>query len=309
MSLKAKTGHAASLASQIRRLSAPAGGIVGVAAAHLPTGGRFEQNGDEPFPMASTFKIAVAGAVLRRVDDGLLSLDDMLDIEPEMRVGSDGIDAMLPYPGVSVSVRNLLEVALTQSDNTATDVLMEKVGGAPAVTAWLRSVGVTEQRVDRNTASLIRGFFGLPVERALHEPERSADGLFDPGSQADLPNSWYDDDVRDTSTPNAMLTLLSAINGGAALSESTTKLLIGIMTRCATGDRRLPGMLPPQTLVAHKTGTLGGTVNDVGIIFLPDASRIALAVFVKKSAQPPALRERAIAEIARTIYDSYVLLD
>ena len=309
MSSTTQKSYAASLAAQIRRLSASAGGIVGVAAAHLPAGGRFEQNGDEPFPMASTFKIAVAGTVLRRVDDGLLSLDDMIDIESEIRVGSDGIDAMLPYPGVSVSVRNLLEVALTQSDNTATDVLMETVGGAPVITAWLRSVGVTEQRVDRNTASLIRGFFGLPAERALHQPQRSADELFDPGSQADLPNALYDDDVRDTSTPNAMLTLLSAINGGAALSESTTKLLIGIMTRCATGDRRLPGRLPPQTVVAHKTGTIGGTVNDVGIIFLPDASQVAIAVFVKKSAQLPALRERAIAEIARTIYDAYLLLD
>jgi beta-lactamase class A len=142
----------------------------------------------------------------------------------------------------------------------------------------------------------MRGFFVLPADRALHEPERSADEPFDPGSKADLPNPWYDDDVRDTSTPNAMLALLSAIHRGAALSEPSTKLLIGILSRCATGDRRLRGMLPPQTVVAHKTGTLGGTVNDVGFIFLPDASQIAIAVFVKKSVQPPAQRERAIAK-------------
>jgi beta-lactamase class A len=296
------------LTAQILRLSAAAGGQVGVAAAHLSTGIRFVQHGSERFPMASTFKVALAGAVLQRIDAGVLRLDGMFDIPPGMRVGSDGIDTTLPYPGLSVSVRNLLEVTLTQSDNTATDVLMEAVGGASAVTAWLRSIGVQAQRVDRNTAALIRDFFGLPAQLALHQPERAALQASAPDPRADLPNPAYDDDPRDTSTPDAMLELLRAIGGGTALSTSSTRLLLDILSRCATGDRRLRGLLPPQTRVAHKTGTLGGTVNDVGFITLPDASQLALAIFVKKSTQSPAVRERAIAEIARTLYDACVLM-
>jgi beta-lactamase class A len=68
-------------------------------------------------------------------------------------------------------------------------------------------------------------------------------------------------------------------------------------------------MLPPGTLVRDKTGTIGGTVNDVGIITLPDGhGRIAIAVFIKKSAKSIEQRERAIAEIARSVYD-YMLIE
>jgi len=78
------------------------------------------------------------------------------------------------------------------------------------------------------------------------------------------------------------------------------------MARCRTGGKRLKGMLPDSTPIAHKTGTIGGTVNDVGIITLPDASRIVVVVFVKKSDRPVADRERAIAQVARAIYDFYL---
>lgn len=79
------------------------------------------------------------------------------------------------------------------------------------------------------------------------------------------------------------------------------------MRRCRTGEARLRGLLPQGTELAHKTGTIGGTTNDVGIITLPDnAGHVAIAAFVKASEKEVSARERAIAEIARAVHDFFL---
>jgi beta-lactamase class A len=84
-------------------------------------------------------------------------------------------------------------------------------------------------------------------------------------------------------------------------------VLTDIMGRCRTGEGRLRGRMPAGTLVAHKTGTIGGTVNDVGVITLPaDKGQVVIAVFIKKSDVPFDQRERVIAEIARSVRDYYL---
>ena len=79
------------------------------------------------------------------------------------------------------------------------------------------------------------------------------------------------------------------------------------MERCRTGAGRLQGLLPEGTVVAHKTGTVGGTLNDVGIVTLPDGRRVVVAVFITRSSAPYDVRERVIAEIARSVCDYYAL--
>jgi beta-lactamase class A len=82
-----------------------------------------------------------------------------------------------------------------------------------------------------------------------------------------------------------------------------------MMDRCQTGKSRIKGLLPQGTDVAHKTGSLGGVANDIGFITLPgDAGHIAISVFTKASNRPEDASEKAIAEIARTIYDYFVLV-
>ena len=80
------------------------------------------------------------------------------------------------------------------------------------------------------------------------------------------------------------------------------------MLRCETGENRIKGLLPPDTRVMHKTGTLGiGVANDVGIIQLPEnAGNVVAAIFVKESKADPATQERAIAQIARAAYDYFL---
>ncbi len=298
----------AAVRDDIRDLARAASGVVGVAAWRLDGHGpRIEVNAGERFPMASTFKVAVAGAVLARVDARELDLARMIPVEQERMVESEVLADRFIHPGVALSVYNLLELMLTQSDNTATDVLTGLAGGPAAVTQWLRRQGVADQRVDRDTAQLLRDFFGLPAgvfHEALEQAFKADPAL---ERRGDKPNPPFDDDPRDTTTPAAMAQLLTRIFNGEALSPESTRVLTAIMERCRTGTGRIKGLLPAGTVVAHKTGTIGGSVNDAGVITLPGgAGRVVVAIYVKKSAEPIEQRERAIAEIARSLRD-YVL--
>lgn len=287
-------------------------GTVGVAVQRIGGGPVYTLNAGQTFPMASTFKIAVAGAVLNRIDKGELKLDTMVTVDPAIWVQSAGITEQMKHPGVALSVHNLLELMLTRSDNTATDVMVAQAGGPAAVTAWLRKVGVTSgQRVDADTARLIYralditpgpGSFKDNIERAF-----AADPSKRDMDQKRTPNIPFNNDPRDASTPEAMVQLLAVIQSGKALSASSTKVLIEIMERCITGEKRLKGLLPQGTVVAHKTGTLMSIANDVGIVTLPDGGKFAIAVFVKSDTKGIDTQERVIAEIARTAYDHYLL--
>jgi beta-lactamase class A len=300
------------LESAFALLAKQTDGSVGVAVQRIGGGPVYTLNAGQTFPMASTFKIAVAGAVLNRIDKGELKLDTMVTVDPAVWVQSAGITEQMKHPGVALSVHNLLELMLTRSDNTATDVMVAQAGGAAAVTAWLRKVGVTNgQRVDADTARLIYralditpgpGSFKDNIERAF-----AADPSKRDMDQKRTPNVPFNNDPRDASTPEAMVQLLAVIQSGKALSASSTKVLIEIMERCITGEKRLKGLLPQGTVVAHKTGTLMSIANDVGIVTMPDGSKFAIAVFVKSDTKGVDTQERVIAEVARTAYDHYLL--
>lgn len=104
-----------------------------------------------------------------------------------------------------------------------------------------------------------------------------------------------------------MVHLLSKVFHEEIINADHRDLLLSIMRRCKTGPTRLMGLLPKNTPVAHKTGTATGYNHDVGYITLPDnAGHIAIAVFIKESNTDTSLAERAIAEVARTIYDFFL---
>jgi len=283
-------------------------GRIGVAAQEIGSGVSVTVNGEEPFVMASTYKVAIATAVLGRVEKGQLGLSDLIDVPLEkMVVGPNPITMNFVHPGVELSVANLIEPMITESDNTATDVCLELAGGPEAVTKMLRSIGITEQRLDRSTAEILRDFYGL-TDKAYASVAAEAYAK-DPtllSRQSDR-NLEFEKDPRDHSTPEAMLELLLAIDSGKVLSQTSRDFLLATMSRTRTGPGRLRGLLPKGTTVAHKTGTIGGVANDVGFITLPDGRRFAIAVFTKSSTTSEADRDRAIAEVSRTLYDFYYL--
>jgi beta-lactamase class A len=296
------------LTAEITRLAAPAEGIVGVAAWRLDgRGPRILVNADQRFPMGSIFKVAVAGAVLAKVDRGEISLSQMVSVDPAMVVESGGIAEIARHPGISLSVANLIELMMTVSDNTATDVLTKLAGGPESVTKWVRGQGVEGLRVDRDTAGLLRDFFHIgpgPFPEALAAARKSDPKLDERGAAL---NPAFDDDPRDTATPAAMAQLLERIFTGKALSPASTSLLTEIMERNTTGKARIRGRLPEGTVVAEKTGTIGGTLNDAGLITLPgNGGKLIVVIFVTKSRKPFEARETVIADISRALYDHYL---
>jgi beta-lactamase class A len=309
----AATGSATEeiLERELRRLGPLSGGVMGVAAVHLESGRKAFLNADEPFPMASTYKIPIAVELLHRVDEGKLDLAGMVDVERhDYSPGSGFLTDLLGAPGLSLSLRNLLEIMLLVSDNTATDLCLRHAGGGEAVTGRMRTLGIEGLRVDRTTLHLIADWKGLsPVPEGEERDPSKYGELLDsvPKDRADEAERAFEDDPRDTATPRSMAVLLEKIWTREALSPASTDLLLDVMKRCRTGGGRLKGILPEGTEVAHKTGTLGKTLNDVGIITLPDgAGHVIVAAFVKKSDRPEAERERAIAEAARAAHDYFL---
>jgi len=121
-------------------------------------------------------------------------------------------------------------------------------------------------------------------------------------------NPAFVGDARDTSTPAAMVHLLAKLHKGALLSARSTEYLFDVMARCVTGSRRLKGMLPAGTPVAHKTGTLAGVSDDVGIVTLPNGHHLAIAVFAK-GMRSEWERDRSIAQLARLLYEGFGSLE
>jgi beta-lactamase class A len=168
------------------------------------------------------------------------------------------------------SARALMDAMITRSDNRATDVLLATLGGPAQIDHWLRARGLTDIRVDRTIAQL------LSAPRDLR-------------------------DVRDSSTPTAMLRLLRLIDTGGALTPESRFTLLDMMRRCRTGSNRIRGILPPGATVEHKTGTLSGYTGDVGFLTSPTGQRIAVAFFARGGENRPAV----IATAARMIYDAF----
>jgi len=296
-----------SIAQKIEKITQGLVGRIGVAAQELSSGLNVSINGDETFAMASAYKVAIAAKVMDLVDKGELRLDQMVDVPKDMYVaGTVAIAERFPYSGIQFSLANLIYPMITESDNTATDVCLQLVGGPSAVTENLRRLGINDFRVDRSVREILMDFYSLPAVTPEDVVVAISKNPALVPAQVD-PNLDFEADPRDHTTPNAYLQLLLAIDGGRAMSPESREFLLGVMSRTRTSEGRLKGLLPKGTPVAHKTGTLGGVANDVGYITLPDGRRFAIAVFTNSNWTPSADRERAIAEVTRALYDFYYL--
>ena len=172
----------------------------------------------------------------------------------------------------------------------------------------MRDLGITGINVNRPTVRLISEWLGADLP-----PEKDwTPGLFQqlyksiPAETRKAAEAKFNEDPRDTAQPAAMADLLLKIYNKQLHKPETAELLLDIMRRCQTGDARIKGMLPPNLELAHKTGSIGGTINDVGILTLPDnAGHVVLALFVKQATSSE-LAEKTIAQLSRAIYDYFL---
>lgn len=304
-------GRLAARIGAIAAAAAPA--RLGVALVDLDDGALWSWRGGEPFPMQSVYKLPIALAAFDGVDRGALRLDQEVAIgRAELSIAWSPIARAFTGGPRTYTLLQLLEHALQLSDNTASDVLLQLVGGPAAVTALLRRHGIEGMRVDRPERELQTDARGLPPFR----PEWSQ-GPALAAAVAALPQARrrealraYLADPRDTATPEATARLLARLGRGELLSAASTAALLGILDGTRTGAERLKAGVPPGARVAHKTGTaadvlgIGPAVNDVGIVTLPGGRRIAVAVYLSGSDRPPAERERSLAEVARAAVEA-----
>ena len=264
--------------NRLANVANSARGRIGVAAVDLATGRGLSILGDQPFPLASTSKIAIVATFLEGVDQGRYSLSARYPLMVPLRSAKFSGAVAPVRPGATLSAEQLINLALTRSDNRATDALLAAIGGPHVVDHWLRRAGISGMRIDRDIATLVRD-----------------DGAVNPATTID---------PRDSTTPQAMAVLLAGLYQGQWLSQSSRDVLLDAMAHCQTGTRRMRAALPGEALIGHKTGTLSNISSDVGIIRTPDGRTIALAIYVTGQGGKPG-RESRIVEITRAVYDGY----
>lgn len=256
--------------------------VLGVAGIHLQSGRRVGVRSDERFPMGSVYKFPIALAALRRVDQGTLSLDQKITIEPkDFSPGWSPLRDNAKGKPVTISLRELLRQMVEISDNTASDATLRLLGGPSVVSARMKELGVPGIGVHRSETEMARD---------LEKP----DGV-----------ETYARDPRDTATPDDMAALLVAFwQRKDGLSKDSHDMLMQWMTDTQTGLRRIRSILPEGAVIAHKTGTMPGTVNDAAIITSPDGREtVVLVIFTKQGTSPEKTREEDVAAVAKKAYE------
>jgi beta-lactamase class A len=305
------TGGAADLAvlkAQIERTIPRARGDVGVAIKHIESGSEILVNADAKYPMASAFKLPMLVELYYQKAAGKLSLDDRIDVVPgDLHIGSGVMIALFDPPGVQLNIRNLINMMMRISDNSAADILLNRLGAAN-VTARMKSLGLDSIRVDRTTQEMILDQSGLDYQtygaRPVREVRQLLDGIDAP--TAVRANDQFNKTDKDVARPSDMNRILEKLLEGTIVDKATSDEIIDILKECQTGPLRIPGLLPVDTVVAHKTGTIGGSINDTGIVYLPfNAGHLAITVFMKDARAATVDRERVIADITRYAYDYF----
>ena len=264
---------------------------------------------DRPMPMQSVMKAPLAAFVLSRVDAGALQLDQKVRLKrSDLSVPRSPINDAFPGRD-TYTLAELLKAAAGDSDNTAADVLLMLVGGPRAATDWLRRQGFEGIRIDRFERELQPESVGLSgLRREWGSEVRYAAAVAAvPEARQRAATQAVMVDRRDTATPRAMAHFLARLARGELLSAASTRLILDIMTRTATGTRRLRAGLVPGIALAHKTGTsrtvlgVNQATNDVGLLTYPDGRRVVIAAFLAGSTLGEGRREAVLADVARAV--------
>ena len=261
------------LGARLAELDARCGGRLGCAVLDTSTGELVAHRGDERFPMCSTFKASAVAFVLQRADQGaeqlhrrvVFSERDILSHAPitKLHIGGDGM-----------SVGDLCAAAITESDNTAANLLLTSFGGPGALTQFWRAIGDRVSRLDRTELELNEGKPGDP---------------------------------RDTTSPRAMQENLRKFTLGDVLSPESRKMLSKWLIANTTGDTRLRAGIPRNCEIGDKTGTGGyQTSNDIAVIWPRNRKPLVVAAYLTQGSASDDARDRILADVGRAVFDAFI---
>jgi len=239
-------------------------------------------NKDRHFPMQSVYKFPIALAVLSEIDKGKFSLNQKIQISKEDLLPDTWSPIRDEYPnGATLALSQIIEYTVSKSDNNVCDILLRLIGGAKKVDEYFHTIGFTD----------------ISIKATEEEMHKEWNVQF---------QNWI--------TPEAANELLELFyfNKKKLLSKKSYDFIWKVMRETETGKNRLKGQLPPNTVVAHKTGTSGvndegltAAVNDIGVIFLPNVDPVFISVFVTNSKENTETNEKIIADIAKVTWDYF----
>jgi beta-lactamase class A len=254
---------------------------VGVAVKCIEDNETFLFNDSIKYPMQSVFKFPLALAVLDRVDKGQFTLDKTITLEQNDLLPNTWSPLREKYPyGSEITLSDLISYTVSESDNNGCDKLFQLLGGPPEVNAYIHKIGISGINITDD-------------EKAMHQD--------------------WNVQFKNWCNPSAMLGLLEKLQNGTCLSKSSNDFLLKIMTETSTGPKRIKGLLPEGTVVAHKTGSSGendegisAATNDAGIVTLPNGNHVIIVVFVSMSRDNESARDEIIANISKAAWDYFV---
>jgi beta-lactamase class A len=245
------------------------GGHIGVYAENIRTGAKLSWRADERFVMCSTFKASLAACILSRVDRRQDSLETLISFGATDIQDWHAPVAKANLSKGSLSVREMCRAAVEESDNTCANLLLSRIGGPPALTAFWRKNGDQVTRLDDPEPFLNR----IPLG-----------------------------DPRDTTTPAAMAQTLRRFVLGRVLSEPSRSTFTGWLVGCRTGDNRLRAGLPATWVIGDKTGNNGDdAAGDIAVVWPEANNPIVICVYTRGGAPSPQQLESAFAGIGRFV--------
>ena len=303
----------------------------GVYIRHIQSGATVEIHPEALYPMASVFKIPLLLETLAQVDEGSCTLDERVELRPEHVLAPSGVLVELDA-GLQPTLRDLLTLMIIVSDNTATDMVLDRIG-RDRVMERLRAWGVETVSVQMGVAGLFDAGFGwsenegsfVEAYRRSHAKGPMIDpltGEADASLQALLERGPNWDSIatartvaNNVASPRGMGHLLERLMRGELLSEPCTRVALDIMLRQQI-NQRIPRFLPPTTAVAHKTGTFFASRNDAGIVYLPRGEQFVMVTFAllrrdrlegdaKEAAEAADRADSAMGYITRSAYDTF----
>lgn len=287
---------AATLA-EIERVAAATGGIVGVAATQLATGRHLGHREDELFPTASVIKLPLLVTLYEDALAGRIDLGERIRYDGTTKVAGSGVLQYLD-DGLAPTLRDLALLMMAVSDNTATDLLFDRVGKA-RIEATMDRLGLPSIRVPFDIREMLMELVDLDHSRpgGYDELRRRLRLSLGSGGRSMVPAE------ADRATPADTCRLLARIESRAILDDASCAAIIELMKKIQSATR-IPGLLPKGTVVAHKTGSYRRLRNDVGIVYAPNGPYV-IALFARELPRDDIEDDAALARISRLVYDAF----
>lgn len=287
-------------------------GKTGIAVQRIDGEWTLSRRGEDLFPQQSVSKFWVALTVLDAIDQGRIRFDQKVRIGREdLAVFYQPLAARVPKDGaLTLTVRELIETAITRSDNLANDSLLRTVGGPQAVRAFISKKGLGAIRFGPGERLLQAGTAGLHWQQSysLGRNFQAAREALPMDVRQKAMDRYLADPV-DGASPLAIVRALTRLARGSLLSPESTAYMLDVMEKTRSGPRRLKGGLPADWRFGHKTGTgqdfrgLTAGYNDIGIATAPDGTRYAMVVMMADTTAPIARRMELMQNVSRSVVE------